>query len=1376
MLLINSTSSITQEFQFNLLQQNLLNLPINSNHYTKVSCFGQLKGMAISELNQTAYIIGFKKCNDNDMGLVSDKKLNLNANVAPVIYCLNFRNNIAGNVVVNFVKDESARADSTFDDSQCYQCVYYNNQVLTFCSNSTIYIYDLKSQTTTGKRLKQATAKLFDYNARINCGFIKYKQYIAFFAGEKKQDAKSAYSDIADMHLFNLETFECTTILSHKMATTLTNPCGKINNCVILCDSYLLCHNRNLVFCINLEYVVKFATQNGATGRFQKRLKSPKWTKLDMTLAPQFSLISNGTDFLAINNEFDDSLQWWQCYLYQNVQLHPKKRKTLNLNSSRMSLRTNVDYLNYNDLQYRYDFIGNGIILTIFDAIAGSVAIKWSPLWSSHEKATILNDKYILLDRLGSGGSATVYNAKLIGNYTSTMHNDEKNFNSKVVIKQQSLDSSNSHSSLFKEFQTIRDINRKISDFQVCGTAFEYFEENGMGHIVFEKLGVSLQHLFIYNKCKFDLQRVLMIFDQMIVLLNKLHSIGYCHNDIKPENILIGNNSFSINKIYLIDFGLCSKYWDFKNNKHISESKSDSFVGTFRFASKNHHCNEMTHARRDDLESLMYVLIYFLCNKLPWMIDYNKFYTKDAILNKTKNIKQDITVNEICSGASDIDEFKTALEYVRQLKFEQCPDYQYLQNLFYKLYRKRFLSISNNMVFKWFGTTNEMINNSANIHAFGARVDVSQPRQYGFNENEAKAEMESKQDVDYDSSVGSSISPISHKFNQFDVIPMDNKFKKLYDKYQNQMAIDGAIIQTNVRTHASIHGIRNRMGYLIDCLIIKPGFPTKQPHSINYAGMIVYTPFATQNNNVQLKGEIYALPVDKCYKIKNKYNNNKQNHAKGYKLGGQIHGALYYYYFQTNIQLKTEQNKFKYIDKLKFIRGFSIYSQSQTKYTNSKNEIFCFNSKVFNFDFERDKYFDDHYRSLPQCESDFLKHTIERYWENNKNTSLSYNLYMQNNVVAKKTDFSALFAIGEDKSLANRSQTQYKNNNQVPQYATINNTEQKIHAIYKRVMLHHGLTLNIIDFLSKNDQLQLFVVSKQSFNHVWQYCVSKSTSIFVVSFDNSVCHIKQIKSSQSPINATNPLDLIYQRRNNNMSLLLLINYYPLPNQSVTNAGILHSKMLNENYYFYNHNNNTLSVDHEYEALKRQFLHLCDNKLLSIDQLWISGDEMQVTDAESKENAYQDVGGTQIKVEWSWLRGDVWNIYTDETSDEIEKAYKLWQAPRLNANRAGYDSIRLSSGVFGDPCNSKFYGKYLIHFNTINFNIKPIDYEPVKQDLKSNNFTAKYFYQQNVTCGFRVVRRLIVNRLLIQNYWKNRYIVRSMINQDLLCTKCQIMNT
>lgn len=131
-----------------------------------------------------------------------------------------------------------------------------------------------------------------------------------------------------------------------------------------------------------------------------------------------------------------------------------------------------------------------------------------------------------------------------------------------------------------------------------------------------DQLGISLEEAF--NNCgrKFTLKTVLLLADQMIQRLEFVHSWGYIHRDIKPDNFLIGVDD--PHYIYIVDFGLAKRFYDFKLKKHIPFWEGKSLIGTVRYASVKTHLG-IEQSWRDDLESLGFVLIYFLKGDLPWM-------------------------------------------------------------------------------------------------------------------------------------------------------------------------------------------------------------------------------------------------------------------------------------------------------------------------------------------------------------------------------------------------------------------------------------------------------------------------------------------------------------------------------------------------------------------------------------------------------------------------------------------------------------------------------------------------------------------------------------------------------------------------------------
>ncbi|KAG1902514.1 putative serine/threonine-protein kinase vrk [Suillus fuscotomentosus] len=196
--------------------------------------------------------------------------------------------------------------------------------------------------------------------------------------------------------------------------------------------------------------------------------------------------------------------------------------------------------------------------------------------------------------------------------------------------------------------------------------------------MVLELLGLSLHQLFLANNRKFSLPHVMNIGDQLLSHLEYIHSHNYVHGDIKPQNILMGLGNLR-HTAFIIDFGITKTYWNTKTGDHVPFRHGRSLSGTPAFASINNHLG-VEPGRCDDLESLTYMLIYFLRGSLPWLTSDDEKLSGSTILER----KACATIVDICQDIPV--EFVTILIYTRSLTFAEDPDYDHLCSILHDLH------------------------------------------------------------------------------------------------------------------------------------------------------------------------------------------------------------------------------------------------------------------------------------------------------------------------------------------------------------------------------------------------------------------------------------------------------------------------------------------------------------------------------------------------------------------------------------------------------------------------------------------------------------------------------------------------------------------
>ena len=276
----------------------------------------------------------------------------------------------------------------------------------------------------------------------------------------------------------------------------------------------------------------------------------------------------------------------------------------------------------------------------------------------------VIFSKYLVLKKIGKGSFGIVYSGIITINQE------------KIAIKMEKIEK-NSPGTL--EIET-----RRLLYLQGDGIPKIYCYGNNQTHniLIQELLGRSLEDIF--NSCnkKFSLKTVCVLGIEMLKLIRYVHSKHHIHRDIKPDNFMTGREE-NENKIYIIDFGLAKKYFSTSKNSHIKFCTGKSLTGTARYCARNAH-RGYEQSRRDDIESIGYVLMYFLLGSLPWQ--GLKIKQGEEQFQKIAEKKYNTPFEELCRGQPN--EFLMYFKHVDQLEFEEEPKYDFLISLFQEMINK----------------------------------------------------------------------------------------------------------------------------------------------------------------------------------------------------------------------------------------------------------------------------------------------------------------------------------------------------------------------------------------------------------------------------------------------------------------------------------------------------------------------------------------------------------------------------------------------------------------------------------------------------------------------------------------------------------------
>ena len=280
--------------------------------------------------------------------------------------------------------------------------------------------------------------------------------------------------------------------------------------------------------------------------------------------------------------------------------------------------------------------------------------------------------KYRTIKKLGEGSFGKVYKAEYNNEYFAIKFEDK-----------------NKGQNLLETEATIMSYLKGPNIPQI--KSFGYSGDYNI--LVMQLLGKSLEELFNKRK-KFSIKTTSMLAYQMITVLHYIHDRHIIHRDIKPDNFVMGLNKQN-GILYLLDFGLAKKYRSSKTLEQYPYIKKKKLTGTARYASI-HALEEMEQSRRDDLESVGYVLMYFLRGELPWQ--GLKIKSKEDRYKKILDKKKETTSEQLCKDFPD--EFREFMEYSRRLEYTEEPKYEKFKNNFYNLVTNK-MGESFDYVYDW---------------------------------------------------------------------------------------------------------------------------------------------------------------------------------------------------------------------------------------------------------------------------------------------------------------------------------------------------------------------------------------------------------------------------------------------------------------------------------------------------------------------------------------------------------------------------------------------------------------------------------------------------------------------------------------------------
>lgn len=574
--------------------------------------------------------------------------------------------------------------------------------------------------------------------------------------------------------------------------------------------------------------------------------------------------------------------------------------------------------------------------------------------------------------------------------------------------------------------------NRKISNPLLEREAYILFYLKGPGlpeiksfgktkdlYILIQTLlGPSLSNLLDKHSIKFTVKDICLLSIQMLERLEHVHSKNFIHRDIKPQNFLMGIKDPQM--LYLIDFGLAKKYRS-KKGKHIKYSICNSITGTPRYCSIS-AIKGVEQSRRDDLESLFYVIMYFFRGNLPWQ--NLKIKSREARFNKINEIKKNISYKQLCQNLPK--ELYELGIYIKNLKFEEDPDYFFMKKCFYSILEN--INTQNDNMFSWLDKTgnNPGIKKDLNV---SSHISIFRPKNCSHKRLYEK--------------IASSLEKKRRGKSESNII--NNNKTQTQNATNDDITEKSCYIENNIENVANIGMINRSNSYMGKILIKHPNLNKNNSSLIN---RIINKNIISKNINNNRNDNINSIRKNRTQFYSNtnfkstlyfgeennnlsdicKYNSNYSSSLKNIFLRNT---NITYNSPDLVANLKEKEKK----EKLnKNIKTFVIKKENKDKIINR-------NDRLKEINYSNCIYSNDNINNSSRLRNKFFKMN-----KINNNKIINLNEYPNNNILYKRKIY-----LKENNKYIDDMNINNNNKNHIKSFSKINTEENQIknHAIKK---------------------------------------------------------------------------------------------------------------------------------------------------------------------------------------------------------------------------------------------------------------------------------------------------------------------------------------